>query len=454
MGLQAPSIAAIALLLLLGCSPSARVDDPPREEVVFWHFWGGEDRPVVDGIVLRFNESQDRYRVRAIAMPGNNLDLKFFLGVAGGDPPDLVNQDDPILADWASRGALTPLDELVDADELAALSQWLFPVARQLSSYDDRLYALPNGLDIRALYYNATWLEELGIDPPATIDELDRLAEAVAPRGGGALKQVGYLPDPRRLWAWGVVFGGGFWNPEAATPDEAITLDCAENLAALKWMAAYRDRYGADRMASFRTGDQALTGSSFPLLAGRRYAAIMDGQWRVRDLAKAAAETPSQGERQDRYSVAPLPTPPGGRSDAGWVNGNFFLVPRGARQADGAWEFMKFWSGFNGNETGAAEACVAGGWMPVSQRVVDEPVFQAMLTRRPLFGEFVRLAASPNQQPTPPLPVASFYYREVNAAVQDVLYRGADAEQRLREAAERVRDQLRPVWEREREAAR
>ena len=42
------------------------------EEVVFWHFWGGEDRRVVDEVVDRFNASQSRYHVRAIAMPGNS----------------------------------------------------------------------------------------------------------------------------------------------------------------------------------------------------------------------------------------------------------------------------------------------------------------------------------------------------------------------------------------------
>ncbi len=44
------------------------------EVVVFWHFWGGRDRSVVEDVVARFNASQDRYFVRAVAMPGNNLD--------------------------------------------------------------------------------------------------------------------------------------------------------------------------------------------------------------------------------------------------------------------------------------------------------------------------------------------------------------------------------------------
>ncbi len=428
----------LAIMLTLLAWPAL---SQAREEVVFWHFWGGRDRPVVEAIVDRFNASQTLYRVRAVAMPGNNLDLKFFLSVAGGDPPDLLNQDDAIVADWAHRGALTPLDELAPAEEIGQLEAWLFPAARRLGSYRNRLYALPNGLDIRALFYNATWLDELGVSPPQTLRELDALAERVAPAGTSKLRRVGYLPDPRRLWAWAVVFGGQFYDPLAATPDKIVTADCPQNLAALQWMASYSQRYGADRVTSFRTGDQALTGSSFPLLAGRRYAAIMDGQWRVRDIAEASANAQATGRKIDRYDVAPLPAPEGGRQNAGWVNGNFFIVPRGAKQTAGAWEFMKFWSGF-GHEVEAAQACAAGGWVPVSQQVVDQPVFQQFLQERPLFNTFVNLAASENQFPRPPLPVASFYDRELTAAAQDVMYRGDDPSERLQRAANRVRRQL------------
>ena len=49
-----------------------------RSEVVFWHFWGGEDRDLVEDVVRQFNESQNEFYVRAVAMPGNNLQAKLF----------------------------------------------------------------------------------------------------------------------------------------------------------------------------------------------------------------------------------------------------------------------------------------------------------------------------------------------------------------------------------------
>lgn len=431
---------AVALSALVGYAGELPADE--RDEVVFWHFWGGRDRPIVEGIVERFNASQERYRVRAIALPGSNLDLKFFLSVAGGDPPDLMNHDDPVVADWAHRGVLTPLDELANASEQERLKQWLFPAARQLGTYDDRLFALCNGLDIRALYCNKTLLDEHGLPLPVSVADLDRIAQKIAPaEDSTGRRRMGYLPDPRRLWAWGIVFGGEFTDGQGA-----VTADSSEIIAALDWMAGYSRRYGPSEVAAFRSGEQALTGSTFPLLADRRYAVVMDGQWRVRDIAEAQAAADERGEQLDEFVATALPSPAGGRQDAGWVNGNFFVVPIQARQKQGAWEFMKFWVGFDEQTAPAtAAACVAGGWIPASQKVVDQPAYQRALEEQPLLKEFVRLAASENQVPVPALPVASLYYQQVVQAAQSVMYRGEDAETALRRAAQHTRARLQEV---------
>ena len=391
---------------------------PGREEVVFWHFWGGEDRAVVERTVARFNQQSSRYFVRAIAMPGNNLDLKLFLAVTGGEPPDLINQDDPIMADWAERGALLPLAEVAAPGELEQLENWLVPAARQLGSYRGEPYALCNGLDIRALYYNQSILAEYGLAPPKTIAELDELAirTSLFDQRGEPIR-VGYLPDPRRLWAWGIVFGGAFYDPQT----RRVTANRPEIRAALEWMASYRVRFGAERLAAFRQGDQSLPGRAFPLLAGR-YTAVMDGQWRVRDILAAQAEQRRRGKPITEYGVCPLPTPPGGKPAAGWVNGNFFLIPRGAKQAAGATAIMKFWSGFAGNEADAARTCREGGWLPVSQRVIEQPEFQAHLAAQPLMARFVELAGSPHQIPTPVIPGAPFFQRAIQDAAAEVLY--------------------------------
>lgn len=438
-GRELKQLAAVALLAAVAIlafreNARSRFELPAgRSEVIFWHFWGGKDRPVVEEICERFNASQSEFFVRPIAMPGNNLDLKFFLSVAGGDPPDLLNQDDPIVADWAERGALVPLDELATADEIAQLQTWLFPAAREIGSYQDRLYALCNGLDIRALYYNADVLAEHHLEPPRTIAQLDHAATTIAPPQAGPRARYGYLPDPRRLWSWGIVFGGQFYDPQSGR----VTADSSPVVAALDWMASYSRRYGADQVARFRKGDQALPGAAFPLLEGR-YAMIMDGQWRVAEIAAVQDAAKKRGERVPQYGVVPLPPPNGGVANAGWVNGNFFVVPRGAKNPRGAWAFMKFWSGFGGHEAEAARTCAGGGWIPASQQVVDQPRFQEYLASYPLFRTFVELAGSPHQVPTPHVPGAQFFQDEVIRAAEDAIFKLVPADEALRNATTRI----------------
>lgn len=418
------AIAAGGLILLVcGLAVWDRLDvraqvPSDRREVVFWHFWGGADRTIVEDVVARFNRSQDQHFVRAIAMPGNNLDLKLFLAVSGGEPPDLINQDDPIMADWASRGALMPLDEVASPGEVERLRAWLVPAARQLGTYDGRMYALCNGLDIRALYYNQTVLDEFHLAPPETLAELDQIAVTTSKfDDAGTPQRFGYLPDPRRLWAWGTVFGGDFYDE----PTARVTADSEPIVRALDWMTSFRRRYGPAGVAAFRQGDQSLPGKSFPLLAGR-YTMVMDGQWRVRDIVASQDEQRRRGDAVTQYGVCPLPAPPGGRQRAGWVNGNFFVVPRGARNHDGAWQFMKYWSGFDGFESAAAATCRAGGWIPVSTQVTRQPEFQSYLAEQPLFARFVELAASPHQIPTPVVPGAPFFQRTINEAASKAMY--------------------------------
>ena len=423
-------------------NPRAAANDS-RREVVFWHFWGGADREVVDDVVNRFNESQTEFRVRAVAMPGNNLQAKLFLSIAGGDPPDLVNQDDPVIGEWASRGFILPLDEIATAKDVQRVDSFLFPAARRLGQFNDRLFAVCNGLDIRALYYNKTSLDKYKLAVPQSIDDLDTIARTVCPPESAynALKTFGYLPDSRRLWAWGYVFGGSFFDESEMRP----TIDDPAIVAAAEWMQRYSKWYGADLINRFRAGDQSLPGKSFPLLPVTddemvgRYVVMMDGQWRTRDIAAFAERRKSQLIPAPEFGVCPLPSPTEGRTDAGWVNGNFFVVPRGAKNTDGAVAFMKYWIGLD-DPGQAAETCAAGGWIPVSDSVVQHDSFQQFLDEQPLFREFVRLAARPNQFPIPVVPGAPLLKRTVEQTASEIMTNiELSPEAALRKANERLR---------------
>ncbi len=383
-----------------------------RSEVIFWHFWGGAELDVVADVVRRFNASQPEYFVRAVAMPGNNLDLKLFLSLAGGDPPDVVNIDDPVLADWAERGAILPLSQVATAGELDRLREWLFPAAAQLTTYQEQPFGLCNGLDVRALYYNNSLLRQLRMDPPRTIAQLDQVAGMIHNNGNPVAVDIGFLPAAKNFWAWGIVFGGRFYD----APSRRVTLDSPGIAHALNWMAGYGTSHG--RLASsLRARDQSLPGKSFPLLNGR-YALVVDGQWRVPEILRFNKAQRAAGEIPTEFGVCALPQAEGQAANAGWINGNYFVLPTGAHESQGAWQFMKFWSGFDGHEAAAAVTCEMGGWIPVSPKVVEQAGFQRYLAATPIFASFVELAGSNQQVPRPSVPGAALFDREVRSLAE------------------------------------
>jgi multiple sugar transport system substrate-binding protein len=299
------------------------------------------------------------------------------------------------------------------------------------------MMAVCNGLDVRALIYNDTALEQAGLSAPSTMEEFNSIIGTLSPPGRDRDRAFyTFLPDHRRLWAWGGVFGGAFVDA-----DNSVELDHPGTVAALRWMQSFSRDYGSDNLAAFRTADQSLPGKAFPLLpisddaVQGRYLFVMDGQWRIRDIERFNARREAEGKSEIEFGVCALPPPAGGREQAGWINGNFFVVPRGAKQKRGAWEFMKFWIGHD-TPAEAAETCQAGGWIPVSPRVLSDPSFQEYLTVHPLFSKFIELAVSPNQIPIPIIPGAEKLKRELNQAVFGVMQDiDAEPEDALRQVA-------------------
>lgn len=389
-----------------------------RSRVIFWHFWGGAERQVVQDVVRRFNASQTEFHVEEIAIPGQNLDMKFYMAAAGGDPPDVLNQDDPVVGQWAHRGVITPLRDIAPPGESERLAAWLSPAARRIGTYEGELYALCNGLDIRAMLYRAEALD--GRPPPRTLAEFDALA-----RRPGSPQRLSFLPDDRRLWAWATAFGGEFYDEATGR----ITANDPRIVTALEWMASYSRFHGLEAIQTFRANNREA-GAGSPLLQGR-FDMMLDGQWRVAELDAAEFD----------YDVGPLPVPEGGRENAGWVNGNFFLVPRGCRNPRGAWAFMTFWAGY-GHEREAAKTAAAGGWIPPSPHVAKQPEFQAYLREHPHFAQFVELAGSPNQWPTPNIPVQAYFFDRVNRATEEARSLRKSPQEALDEATRDVQARL------------
>ncbi|NIA14842.1 MAG: extracellular solute-binding protein [Nitrospiraceae bacterium] len=400
--------------LFLLAFPSREIrKHPERKPVRLWHMWTAKWKEDVDRIVAEFNASQNTYEVIALSVPESAADAKFLLAVAGGDPPDLMAQWNQVIPEWAENGVIMPLDRLMTLEERRAFDRDVYPVARRMGAYRGKLYAIPVGLDVYACYCRLDHLREAGLDP----DEFPQTLEGLMDWGerlnrfddSGRLTRLGFLPFISQLTfpMFAPAFGGGFFDWERGK----LTIDTPENLRALRFLYEAREKLGLRNVIRFYSGLADGVGSAaWPFMSGQ-FSICVDGQWRVGQLAKYGGGI--------EYMTAPIPPPEGGRRHAGWVGGNFLVIPTGARHTEGAWAFMKFWSGLENPER-AARFYTWGGWLPLSRAVADAPAYQQYLRERPQFRTFLDLLPSENLTPTPPVPYQTFLWDRVREAYESV----------------------------------
>ena len=412
--------AAIGTLVVLALPGPPPRKYPGRIPVRFWHMWTAEWKDVVDDIVDRFNESQNVYEVIPLSIPYTAADSKFLLAVAGGDPPDVMAQWNSVIPKWADSKLIIPLDDLMTPGEWQGFQETVYPAAQKIGMYQGRLYGVTTGLNIRANYIRLDHLREAGLSPddiPETLEELCVWSQQLHRfNESGDLIRIGFMPQ--NLYDYAPAFGGGFYDWKTGQ----VQIDTPENRAALQFLVDERRKLGFDKVVRFISGLAIGLGNvEWPFISGS-YTITADGQWRVEQLRKYAPEL--------EYITRPVPPPKGGKEHAGWVNGNFMIIPRGAACVQGAWEFIKFWSGLENPER-AAEFYTWGGWLPLSPAIAEAPIFRKYVEEFPQFQTFLDMLPSENMLPMPPVPYQVFLWDRLIQADEAAMRGTLTAEEAL-----------------------
>lgn len=415
---------------------------PDRRPVQFWHTWTGQWAGVVDKIVASYNASQDKYEVIPLSVPSasatgagtSNASEKMLLAIVGGDPPDCISQWTPVLPAWASRRLIKPLDEVATPEELRAYRDGAYPIAIKISSHRGRLYAVTIGLNTFALYYNSKQLRAAGLDPqhlPESIPELlawrDRLTRRDA---GQTLTRVGLAP--LSLGSIIPLFGSDFYDPIA----DRVNPHSEALSGAAKLVYQNNAYYGFDDVIRFLASVNVNDGggaSGWPFISGQ-FAIVLDGVWRVGQLGRHAPDL--------EYVTGPMPTTSAGGPLRGAAFGNFMIIPAGAQCPEGAWDFMKYWSGLDDPER-AAEFYAAGGWLPTMRRTSMAPIYRRYVKQHPEFQTFIDVLGSEALQPPPPVADQVFLGTAVGR-INEYLNRGSRTpEQAVQEFGALVLDEAR-----------
>ena len=209
------------------------------------------------------------------------------------------------------------------------------------AKYDGKIWALPNvvGGSRHYVYYNLALVEKAGLDSknlPKTWQELDQWADVVRKNLPGT-----YLLEPNHtsgshppILVWMTVNNGKYISDDM----KKILLDTPEALETLEWLVQFTKRQAgsyekmamtdAPRMDCIQTPGQWLPGTYVAINHGAAW--VDQLQKSAPNLRWAATLLPKNGKNPKAEYGTP--------TYAGWT----YMIPKGARNLQAAWEWVKY----------------------------------------------------------------------------------------------------------------
>lgn len=305
--------------------------------ITFWHFWGSPiRRNAIRRIVSGFMAKYPGIKVTETFVPFGDIWTKAIAAVAAGSGmPDVLVEDRPQLKDRAKNNIDIGLADLAKRDHVTGDAFWPFTWEEAL--YNGVPYGLPYETDIRVTYYNKAEYQDAGLDPskpPQNWDECWTYADKLDKKSGSKLEQVGFYPlygMDLDQWAWN---NGGEWQDKNYTP----TLNAKPNVETLDWIKKWTDRYGKQNLDAFSgTFGQ---GKQDKFMSGKVSTEI-DIQGYTSFLNFYNPSFATKDKKNVGYGVGPIP-PNTGKKPASLSGGFALSIPRGVKQIDPAWEFIKY----------------------------------------------------------------------------------------------------------------
>jgi multiple sugar transport system substrate-binding protein len=319
------ALLASALACLLAACARGGAEDG-RVTLRFWAM--GREGEVVRQLLDGFEREHPNIRVEVQQMPWTSAQEKLLTAFAGDVTPDLCQLGNTWIAQFATLGALAPLDAYVARPRGDVTASDYFPGIWDSNRVGDALYGVPWYVETRALFYRKDLLAQAGFaKPPTDWQEWTRMMAAIkrrSPSDYGVLLPLNEFEGLLVL---------------ALQQDTPLLRD--------------GDRYGNFRSADFKRTLQFYVGLFHDGLApvasnttisnvwdefnNGLYAFYVSGPWQIGNF-KLRLPT----DRQGIWMTAPMPGPHGpGASNAG---GSSLVVFQRSRHKEEAWQVVEYLS--------------------------------------------------------------------------------------------------------------
>ncbi|MBT8457620.1 MAG: extracellular solute-binding protein [Alphaproteobacteria bacterium] len=296
-------------------------------EIEYWQYFFDARVQAMEQLIENFQAANPDITVKMTHFPYADYRTKVAAAIPAGEGPDVVQLFYGWLNDYVEAELIQPLP--ADAFPASMVDEEFFPMVQAMKE-GDQYWALPTAVRSLALFYNERLLEEAGVEPPTTLDEMVEAARAMTKvDGAGNVTQVGITAgmtaQDHHWWREVLVrqFGGEPYTDDYRT----VAYNSDAGVEALKFYVGMAE------------GDEPITAFGFmdepqaAFKAGRAGMHI-DGSFRIGSL---------NNTRGLNWGVSELPaTSDGTRSNYSsyWVNA--ITTKAEGEKYDAAVKFMQY----------------------------------------------------------------------------------------------------------------
>jgi multiple sugar transport system substrate-binding protein len=329
--------ALLALAGSSGCSPVSARPEGRRPVTLRYAYWGAlYEIKVWEELARRFNERQDRIRIKLEHIAGLAYHPKLLAMHVGRCAPDVMAVDDEPFPELAENHVFEDLGPWIARDPGVRMEDY-YPQFTNAWQHRKTQYAIPYLGHCLLIYYNRAHLRSAGLpDPPADWDwnEFLRYAKTLTRDldSDGRADRFGFM-RPFNLfhslpWIWSA--GGNEMDPaltrcELNTPEAIRGIDFAYSLI-------HRERVTPlmTELPGMPLENMFLTG---------RISMVVHGPWWLENCRR---------EPNLEWDVQHFPRGPAGRSTRTTCEG--LAMSASTKHKQEAWEWIRFVSGREGQE--------------------------------------------------------------------------------------------------------
>ena len=416
-------MAAAMTSSIFGAVPAMASEDKPFEgqEITFADTGGGSWDEKLEPIIAKFEEETGAKVNMELYAHSDYLEMLQVKLPSESDDYDVIGVDVPLVASYATKGWIAPMDSYFTDDEKAQFAS----SALDAGTWDGVFYCPAMNSSSQLLWYNTELLGEAGVEVPESSVEnrltweqvvamAKKTLEVVDPDGTKGIGGIAFEQVSRTYQMNQIPnsLGGKNIGDDGYTA-QGIINDDAWIEGATWYQNLFKDGIA---LQGFTADD---TGSFFQ--AGK-IVFLIGGTW---------TDNNCKNEEMDTYGYAPVPAFEGHEDQVGTPTGSWhFGIPVNAKNKDLAAEFIKYMSIGEGNElwleaNGDVPATIAG-----ADKIMNDENAE----------EYMKIAAYESSNTAVPRALTPGY-TEYDTIIQNTwedIKNGSDVTESLNNAAEKI----------------